>query len=328
MRRRDFITLFGVAAMVTVPPLAARAQLAGKSPTIRFLGAVSATGFANQIAGFREGLRDLGYVEGTSIKIEYRWAEGNYARLPELVADLIRANVALIVTHGTPGTLAAKRATATIPIVAAVIGDPISTGVVASIARPEGNITGQSFFNPELRAKRIELLKEVMPNLADVAILSNPDSPAIVPESREIEGIARSLNLGLQQYLTRSPSEFDSAFEKMQQAGIVAVEIGDDALMNANLGMIAALATKRRLLMIGPRESAQAGGLIGFGIDFPATYRRAATFVDRILKGAKPADLPFEQATKFEFVINLKTAKALGLDVPAATLLRADRVIE
>ncbi len=234
----------------------------------------------------------------------------------------------VIVTHGTPGTIAAKRATATIPIVVALIGDPVATGIVTNIARPDGNVTGQSFFNPELRAKRVELVKEVMPRLTHVAIQLNPDSPAIGPEKQAIEAIARSLNVQLQQYPTRHPSEFESAFEKMQQAGANAVEIGDDALMNANLAMIAALAAKRRLLAIGPKEFAQAGGLIGFGIDRPATYRRAAVFVDKILKGAKPADIPFEQATKFEFVINLKTAKALGVDVPAATLLRADQVIE
>ena len=325
IRRRDFMMLFGGAAAF---PLAVHAQQAGKPTIIGFLGATSATGFANEVSAFRQGLRDLSYVEGSNLKIEFRWAQNNYARLPELAADLVRSDIAVMVTHGTPGTLAAKRATTTLPIVAALIGDPVATGVIASIARPGGNITGQSFFNPELRAKRVELIKEVMPRLTHVAIQLNPDSPAIGPEKQAIEAIARSLNVQLRQYPTRDPTEFESAFEKMQQAGVVAVEIGDDALMNSNLGVIAALAVKRRLLAIGPREFAQAGGLIGFGVDRPATYRRAAVFVDKILKGAKPSDLPFEQATKFEFVINLKTAKALGVDVPAATLLRADQVIE
>lgn len=326
MRRRDFISLFG--GMAVGLPRAARAQQARKPPTIGFLGAISPTGFAKQLAGFRQGLRDLGYVEGVNVIVEYRWADGDYARLPNLATELVRSNVDVIVTHGTPGTLAAKSATTTIPIVAAIIGDPIATGVVTSIARPDGNITGQSFFNPELRAKRIELLKEVIPHLAEVAVLVNPDSPAAGPENQVMQGMANSLGVQLQHYDTRSVGEFEGAFDKVAQAGLSAIEIGDDALMIASVGVLAALATKRRLVSIGPTEFAQAGGLIGFGVDFPSAYRRAAIFVDKIFKGAKPAELPFEQATKFEFVINLKTAKVLGLDVPTATLLRADEVIE
>ena len=325
MHRRNFITLLtGAVAW----PLAARAQQAGKPPTIGFLGSISPTGFAKQLAGFRQGLRDLGYVEGTNLIVEYRWAEGNYARLPDLATELVRSNVAVIVTHGTPGTLAAKRATTTIPIVAAIIGDPIASGVVTSIARPEANITGQSFFNPELRAKRLELLKEVVPRVTEAAVLVNPDSPAAGPEYKVMQAMASSLSIQLQRYETRSVSEFEGAFNKIVQTGLTAVEIGDDALMNANGGVIAALAAKRRLVSVGPPEFARAGGLIGYGVAFPSTFRRAAIFVDKILKGAKPAELPFEQATKFEFVINLKTAKVLGLDAPTATLLRADEVIE
>ena len=325
MHRRNFITLLtGAVAW----PLAARAQQAGKPPTIGFLGSISPTGFAKQLAGFRQGLRDLGYVEGTNLIVEYRWAEGNYARLPDLATELVRSNVAVIVTHGTPATLAAKRATTTIPIVVAIIGDPIATGVVTSIARPEANITGQSFFNPELRAKRLELLKEVVPRLTEAAVLVNPDSPAAGPEYKVMQSMASSLSIQLQRYETRSVSEFEGAFNEIVQTGLTAVEIGDDSLMNANSGVIAALAAKRRLVSIGPPEFARAGGLIGYGVDFPGAFRRAAIFVDKILKGAKPAELPFEQATKFEFVINLKTAKVLGLDAPTATLLRADEVIE
>jgi len=325
MHRRNFITLLtGAVAW----PLAARAQQAGKPPTVGFLGSISATGIAKQLAGFQQGLRDLGYVEGTNLIVEYRWAEGNYARLPDLATELVRSNVAVIVTHGTPATLAAKRATTTIPIVVAIIGDPIATGVVTSIARPEANITGQSFFNPELRAKRLELLKEVVPRLTEAAVLVNPDSPAAGPEYKVMQSMASSLSIQLQRYETRSVSEFEGAFNEIVQTGLTAVEIGDDSLMNANSGVIAALAAKRRLVSIGPPEFARAGGLIGYGVDFPGAFRRAAIFVDKILKGAKPAELPFEQATKFEFVINLKTAKVLGLDAPTATLLRADEVIE
>jgi len=296
MHRRNFITLLtGAVAW----PLAARAQQAGKPPTIGFLGSISATGIAKQLAGFQQGLRDLGYVEGTNLIVEYRWAEGNYARLPDLATELVRSNVAVIVTHGTPGTLAAKRATTTIPIVAAIIGDPIASGVVTSIAQPEANITGQSFFNPELRAKRLELLKEVVPRLTEAAVLVNPDSPAAGPEYKVMQAMASSLSIQLQRYETRGVSEFEGAFNEIVQTGLTAVEIGDDSLMNANSGVIAALAAKRRLVSIGPPEFARAGGLIGYGVDFPGAFRRAAIFVDKILKGAKPAELPFEQATKF-----------------------------
>ena len=326
MRRRDFMTRS--AGLAATWPLVARAQQSARPPTIGFLGAISSTGFAKQLAGFGQGLRDLGYVEGGNLIVEYRWAQGRYERLPDLATELVRANVAVIVTHGTPGTLAAKRATSSIPIVAAIIGDPVATGVVSNIARPDGNITGQSFFNPELRSKRIELIKEVFPDLPGIAVLVNPDSPAIGPESRATQVVANSLGVRLQHFQTRSVSEFKPAFEKMVQAGLRAVEIGDDALMNANSGALAAFAAERRLASIGPTEFARAGGLIGYGVDFPAIFRRAPIFVSKILKGAMPSDLPFEQATRFEFVLNLRTAKALGIDVPTATLLRADEVIE
>src|SRR5262252_3402795 len=204
MRRREFIKLLGGA---TTWPLAARAQQLSK-PVIGFLGSAPPATFADRIEGFRLGLRDFGYVEGTNITIQYRFAEGHYQRLSDLASELVRSKVNLIVTHGTPGSLAAKRATTTIPIVIASIGDPVATGVVASVARPGGNITGQSFFNPELRAKRIELLKEVMPRLTRVAVLLNPDNPASVSELRTMEGAAKSLNVSLQPFRLRVPSEF------------------------------------------------------------------------------------------------------------------------
>jgi putative ABC transport system substrate-binding protein len=329
VKRRDVITLIGSAAAASLClPRATGAQQRGGPPSIGFLGAISATGFAKQLAGFRQGLHDLGYSEGANLMIEYRWAEGEYARLPALVTELVRSNVAVIVTHGTPGTLAAKRTTTTTPIVAAIIGDPISTGVVSSIARPGGNITGQSFFNPELRAKRIEFLKEMEPGLAEVAILFNPDSPAMAPERQVMEATASSLGVRLRRYPARSVGEFEDALDKIAKEGLRAVEIGDDALMNAYVGVLAELTAKRRLASIGPTELARAGGVIGYGVDFPAAFRRAPVFIDRILKGAKPADLPFERATRFECVVNLRAAKTLGLDLPAATLLRADEVIE
>ena len=325
MNRREFITLLGGAAAW---PLAARAQQAGKVLRIGFLGMASPSTFASRLEAFRLGLRDFGYIEGTTVNVEYRWADGRYERLPGLAAELVRSQVDLIVTHGTPGSLAAKRATTTIPIVMASIGDPVAVGIVTKLVRPGGNITGQSFFNPELRAKRIELLKEVMPRLSRVAVILNADNPATGPELQAMETTAQSLNVKLLPFRLRTSSELVSAFESMEQASVEAVETGDDPLSVGNVGAIVALAARGRLLTIGPEDVARAGGTMGYGVDFVATFRRAASFVDRILKGANPADLPIERASKFQFILNLKAAKALGLDVPTATLLRADEVIE
>jgi putative ABC transport system substrate-binding protein len=284
--------------------------------------------FASRLEAFRLGLRDFGYIEGTTVNVEYRWAEGRYERLPGLAAELVRSKVDLIVAHGTPGSLAAKRATTTIPIVMANIGDPVAVGIVTKLARPGGNITGQTFFNPELRAKRIELLKEVMPRLSRVAVILNADNPATGPEFQAMETTAQSLNVKLLPFRLRTSSELVGAFESMEQASVEAVETGDDPLSVGNVGAIVALAARGRLLTIGPEDMPRAGGTMGYGVDFVATFRRAASFVDRILKGANPADLPIERASKFQFILNLKAAKALGLDVPTATLLRADEVIE
>jgi putative tryptophan/tyrosine transport system substrate-binding protein len=236
--------------------------------------------------------------------------------------------VDLIITHTTPGSLAAKRATTTIPIVMALIGDPVVAGIVASLARPGGNITGQSFFGAEIRAKRIELLKEVMPRLTQVAVILNADNPGAETEFQAMEATAKLLNITLQPFRLREPSELASVFERMEQAYVEAVETGDDPLSTLNAGAIAALAARGRLLSIGSEDIARAGGMMGYGVDFVATYRHTAFFVDKILKGTNPADVPIERASKFQFVLNLKTAKALGLDVPTATLLRADEVIE
>jgi putative ABC transport system substrate-binding protein len=325
MRRRDFITVLGSAAAW---PLAADAQQTGRLARIGFLGSNSEAGLAKRVEGFRLGLRDLGYVEGTNIIIEYRWADEQYERLPQLAAELVGLNVDVIVTQGTPGTLAAKRATTKIPIIMAISGDPVGTGLVASLARPGGNITGQSFFAPELGAKRIELLKEMMPQLTRAAVLLNPNNPSTGLDLKVMETTARSLKVELQLFLVQAPTEFENAFERMKDERIVAVTIDDDPMLVANVDAIAALATNRRFVLVGNKESAQAGDLMGYGLDLVATYRRAAAFVDKILKGAKPADTPIEQATKFEFVLNLKTAKALSLDVPPIMLVRANEVIE
>jgi putative tryptophan/tyrosine transport system substrate-binding protein len=325
VKRREFITLIGGAAAW---PLAVRAQQPGKMPRIGFLGLASPSTFASRLEGIRLGLRDFGYIEGANITIEYRWAQGHYERLPELAAELVRLNVDLILTHSTPASLAAKRATTTMPIVMAPIGDPVAAGIVTSLARPGGNITGQSFFSPEIRAKRIELLKEAMPRLGHVAVILNADNPATGPEFEAMEATAQSLNVKLQPFRLRGPSEFVNTFESMEQAHVQGVETGDDPSFVGNAGAIVALAARARLVTIGPDDVARAGGMMGYGVDFVAISRRAAFFVDKILKGANPADLPIERATKFQFVLNLKAAKALGLDVPTPTLLRADEVIE
>ncbi len=276
----------------------------------------------------RAGLRDLGYFEAKNIVIEYRWAEGKYDRLPALVADLVRLNVDVLVTHGIPGTRAAKLATATIPIVMAISGDAVATGLVASLARPLGNITGSTFFLPQLNTKRLELLKDVFPNIDHVAALSNPDNPISRPIISAMTAAAAQLKMKLEVSKAQGPSEFDSAFATITKSRVAAVVVTEDGEFAASFEAIAALAAGYKLPSIGSKEYGEAGGLIGYGVNFLDLFRRAAYFVDRILKGAKPADLPVEQPTKFELVINLKTAKALGVKIPQSILLRANQVIE
>jgi putative ABC transport system substrate-binding protein len=314
--------------LVAVPLTADAQQPADKVHRIGFLGSVTVAGYARQIEALRQGLRDLGYVEGKNIVIESRWAEGQYDRLPELAAELVRLNVSLIVTHGTPGSRAAKQATATVPIVMTVSGDAVATGLVQSIARPGANITGLTYFFPELNAKRLELLKEAVPRISRVGVLLNPGNPANGPVLKAMEAAAASLGLELHQFEVSGPDEFASAFSAMAEIRVEAVEIIDDAMLIANAPRIADFATKSRLPAIGFREFVEGGGLMAYAVDFPAIWRRAASFVDKILKGAKPADLPVEQATKFELVVNLKTAKALGITIPPSILARADEVIE
>jgi putative ABC transport system substrate-binding protein len=317
-----------ILGLFAVPLAAGAQQRADKVHRIGFLGAVTAASYASQVEALRQGLRDLGYVEGQNLLIEYRWAEGQYDRLPELAAELVRLNVSLIVTHGTPGSRAAKQATATVPIVMTVSGDAVATGLVQSIARPGANITGLTYFFPELNAKRLELLKEAVAHIGRVGVLLNPDNPANGPVLKAMESAAGSLRLELHQFEVSGPDEFASAFSAMAERRVEAVEIIDDAMLIANAPRIADFATKSRLPAIGFREFVEGGGLMAYAVDFPAIWRRAAIFVDKILKGAKPADLPVEQATKFELVVNLKTAKALGITIPPSILARADEVIE
>ena len=320
--------VLGLSALALTGPLTTRAQPKGKIWRIGFLGAADPFGYAPHLQGFRQGLQDFGYVEGKNIVVEYRWAEGRYERLPELAGELVRSKVDVIVTHGTPGTRAAKQATQTIPIVMAIVGDATATGIVASIAKPGGNITGSSFFNPELAAKRVELVKESMPTLTQIAVLVNPDNPVFGPALKLMQTTAKALKVELLQFPVRAPKDFEEAFAAMDAKKIRAVAIHEDGLFNANIDTLVTLATRHRIFSAGGRELADAGGVLGYGVNFPEIWRRAAYFIDRIFKGAKPADLPVEQPTRFELAINVKAAKALGITFPPTILVRAERVIE
>src|SRR5215813_9480318 len=324
MRRREFIALVSGAAAVW--PLAARAQQPAM-PVIGFLGGAGPIGYAVLIEAFRSGLRDHGYIEGKNVLIEYRWAEGNYERLPGLAAELVHRKVDIIITQGTPAAFAAKQATTTIPIVMAIVGDPVDSGIVASYSRPGGNITGSSFFFPEINAKRLELMKSLMPGLKRAGVLMNPDNLAMTPVLRAMDEVAKAMDVKLQHVEVRRLDELDSAFAQAKSQ-IEAHTVIDEGLFVANAKRIAELAIRNRLPGVGFREYCEAGGLAAYGVNFFHIWRRAAAFVDKILKGTKPADLPIEQATRFQFIVNLRTARSLSLDIPATVLARADEVIE
>jgi putative tryptophan/tyrosine transport system substrate-binding protein len=327
MKRREFIR-FASAGAVAWPLSSPAQQPSGKVFHVGFVGLIAETGLPKRTEAFRAGLRDLGYQEGRNIVVEYRWADEHYDRLPALFADLVRLNVDVIVTHGTPGVLAAKRATATIPIVMATSGDALGSGLVTSLAQPGGNVTGLTFFNPELAAKRLELLKETVPGLTDVGVLLNPANSVNEPIMPTMKLTAEQLKLKIHQFAVRGAAEFEGAFAAMTEERITALVVIDDPTLIANSSAVAKLALQHRLPSSGWPDFAVDGGLIAYGVDFPDLFRRAATLVDKILKGAKPAELPVERASKFETIVNRQTAKALGLDVPTAILLRADEVIE
>jgi ABC-type uncharacterized transport system substrate-binding protein len=281
------------------------------------------------LEAFRQGLRELGYVEGQNIAIESRWAEGKDDRFPALAADLVRSKVDVIVTQSGAATQAARQATRTIPIVMALANDPVGSGLVASLARPGGNITGMTVMSPDVAGKQLQLLKEVVPKLSRVALLTNPDNPASARFVREAEAAARALGVRLQTLEARDLQEIDSAFAAMARERAGALVILPDVIFLGQRRQMAELATKRRLPAVyGVREYAEAGGLMAYGANSIDLVQRAATFVDKILKGAKPGDLPVEQPTKFELVINLRTAKAIGLTIPPSLLQRADQIID
>jgi len=325
MRRREFIALLGGAAVGW--PLAAHAQTT-KVARIGFLGLVSASSHTSRIAAFRAGLRDLGWIEGRNLRIEFRWAEGNYDRLPILAAELLRLNIDVLVTHGAAGALAAKKATSTVPIILTAVGDMERLGLVSDLSRPDGNITGLSLFAAELSAKRLELIKEAVPSLKSAAILLNPGNASTQSVLSEASATAKAANVELRPFEARQPADFVRAFAAMADQQVGAVVVHEDTMLNANATSLAVFAAARRLPSSGFPEFAQAGGLLAYGINFPDTDYRAAAFVDKILKGAKVADLPVERSTKFRLTINLQTARALGLDLPATMLARADEVIE
>jgi putative tryptophan/tyrosine transport system substrate-binding protein len=324
MKRRHFITLLGGGAAW---PLAAWAQPA-KAARIGFLGLVSASSHASRIAAFRAGLRNLGWIEGRNLFIEFRWADGHYDRLPALAEELLRLNIDVLVTHGAAGALAAKKATSTIPIVITAVGDMLALGLISSLSRPGGNVTGLSLFVAELNAKRLELIKEAVPSVTRVAILLNPGNASTQFVLSEAEATAKAARVELKAFEARQPADFARVFAAMADQQVDALVIHEDTMLNANANSLAVFAAVRRLPSSGFPEFVRAGGLLAYGINFPDTDYRAAAFVDKILKGAKAGDLPVERSTKFNLMVNLQTAKALGLDLPATVLARADEVIE
>jgi len=325
LRRRDFITLLG--GVTVAWPLAARAQQ-GKRPIVGFLGDSTPLAESERAVAFARRLHDLGWIEGRTIAIEYRWADGRSDRLAEIAAEFARLKVDIIVTGGTPAVMAAKQAAPVIPIVFAAVGDPVGIGIVASLARPGGTVTGLSALTAALAGKRLELLREVVPNLRQLAIMVNVGNPLTVLELGELQAAARPLGLQLDTLEIRRPQDIASALDAVKGRA-EALYVCQDLLTRGSRLRINTLALAARLpVMHASREFIEAAGLMSYGPNFPDLYRRTADYVDKILRGAKPADLPVEQPTKFELVVNLTTAKVLGLEIPSSVLARADEVIE
>jgi putative ABC transport system substrate-binding protein len=325
LRRREVITFLGSAAVAW--PLAARAQQPAKLPTIGFLGTTTASAWEPWTTAFVQRLHELGWIEGRTVAIEYRWGEARSERFAEIAAEFVRLNVEVIVTAGN-ATLAVKQATSVVPIIFALATDPISSGFVASLARPGGNVTGLSNQQAELAGKRLELLREVVPGLRRLAIMGNVAFPEAVLEMREVQAIGKTLGLEVTTLEIRRAEDIAPAFEALKGRA-EALYVPADALVITNRIHINTLAQRARLpTMYGTKKFVEAGGLMCYGVSFPRQFRRAADYVDKILRGAKPGDLPVEQPTKFDLIINLTTAKALGLTIPESFLLRADEVIE
>jgi putative ABC transport system substrate-binding protein len=326
MRRREFITLFGGAAAGW--PLRARAQQAGKRPTIGFLGVATATAWSPFVTSFVQRLAELGWVEGRSVAIEYRWAGASNERFAEIAAEFVRSKVDIIVTAGT-AVAAAKQQTSTIPIVFAIAVDPIGMGLVGSLARPGGNITGLSLQAPDIAGKRLELLREIVPNLRRLAVMANVANSQVLLELREVQAAAGMMGLTVVLSEIRRADDIAPAFKTFEGHADALYVCSNDPLVHANQVRINTLALAERFPTIyANREHVVTAGLMSYGPNLPDLFRRAGDYVDKILRGIKPSDIPVEQPTKFDFVINLTTAKALGLDIPPTLLARADEVIE
>ena len=327
MNRKIAIWLLTAVLLTTVS--LSEAQQTKKMPRLGFLGNSTPALEENLVGPFREGLRDLGYVEGKNILIEYRWAEGKYERFPTLIAELIALKVKLIVTAGTPATIALKKATTTLPLVMIAVGDPVGTGLIASFAHPGGNLTGLSSISPELDGKRLELLREVVPKISHVAVLWNPTSPLQVVAERETQAAAHAMGIKVLSLGVQAQEQFDNAFATIRRERPGALLVLADRLFLHHRVRIMDFAVQNRLPGVHAYvELVEAGGLMSYGPSYSGMHRRAAYFVDRILKGAKPADLPVEAPMKFELVINLKTAKQIGLTIPPDVLFRATKVIK
>ena len=330
MHRRAFLSTVA-GSLLAAPVNALTAQPREKVPRVGYLtaGSRSDQGRQRRFEAFRQGLRELGYVEGQNIAIESRWAEGKDDQYPVLAADLVRLKVDVIVAVGGAATKAAQQATRAIPVVMSLVNDPLGSGLVPSLARPGGNVTGISLMAPDLVGKQLEVLKEIVPQASRMALLRNPTNPASAPQLREAEVAARALGVRLQTLEARVPQEIDSAFAAMTRERAGALVVLTDSIFTNQRRQIAELATERRLPAVyGNSEHAEAGGLMAYSANFLDLERRAATFVDKILKGAKPGNLPVEQPTKLELVINLRAAKAIRLTIPQSLLQRADQVIE
>jgi ABC-type uncharacterized transport system substrate-binding protein len=326
LNRRDFVSLLVGAAATW--PLAARGQPSGKVHRIGFLGVFSDAEFRRRVDTLRAGLRQLGYEEGKNIVIHYRWAEGRFDRLPELAAELVKLNVDVIVTHTAPGSRAAKQATSTIPVVMAAVGDPVDGGLVASLARPGGNLTGLTFFFAEVSAKRIELIKEAIPTLSRVAVFVNPANPSQPLALATMQRTASALAVELVPIEVKARDDIAAAIAMVAARQAAALVVIEDPLSITNARQTAEFALQNRVPMIGFKPHAEAGALMEYGVDLADLYYRSAAFVDKILKGTAPADLPIERAVKFEFIVNLQSAKSLGIELPTSLLLRANEVIE
>jgi putative tryptophan/tyrosine transport system substrate-binding protein len=326
MQRRQFITLVG--GTVIAWPLSARAESA--MPVIGFLNSASSQPFANYVASFRAGLKTTGYVDGQNVVIEFRWAEGHYDRLPEMAADLVRRKVAVLVsTGGSPSITAAKAATTTIPIVFTTGSDPVRLGLVTSLSHPGGNITGVDFFVTQMESKRLGLLRALIPGVQLIAVLLNPTQQIYTRQKTDVEEAAHATGQQMHLLSASNESEIDAAFATAMQLRAGAMLVGADPFLNSQRDKIVALAARHAIPAIyEQREHALAGGLMSYGTNLSEAYRQAGVYAGRILKGEKPADLPVVQSTKFEFVINLKTAKALGIEVPPNLSAEADEIIE